>query len=420
MGRDLLRRTILKKKATVFFLLLVLGYFGRETAIIAADTHYGGSLLLTRDFIEKPLTQQYIRQYSAPGALSWLSAAMERGGPYLAFIENEINERKLPSELIYLPLIESGYLSTALSRSGASGLWQFMLNSITPFDMVVNDWIDERRDFWKSTHGALNKLQENYDHFGDWPLALAAYNAGLGAVSRAVQQSGIRDYWVLSERKLLRDETVQYVPKLIAAAYILSNPEQFGLQPLTPVDPKWVRVEVGRSVDLNLLADAAGIDRDELIWANTELLHAITPPVQPYFLKIPEKDAEKIRTVLSRTDIPLLHHYVHVIHSGDTLFALARHYGVSMDQILTANPGIQERYLRIGSRLIIPAQKETPPLERPLQNHSFEGTHLVRRGETLWSLALTYGVDIEDLAYANEMSLMDILHEGRLLKTPIK
>ncbi|MCL2129810.1 MAG: transglycosylase SLT domain-containing protein, partial [Treponema sp.] len=380
------------------------------------------SLILTRAVIENPLTQQYIRQYSSPDGLKWLSAVMERGGPYLAFIRKEIAERKLPEELIYLPVIESGYLATALSRSGAAGFWQFMKNSITPFDMEVNDWLDERLDFRKSTIGALRKLEENYNYYNDWPLALAAYNAGLGALNRVIRESGIKDYWLLSERKLLKTETIHYYPKFAAVSYILSNHKMFGLEPQWPEDPLWMPVKVDRPADLRVLAEEAGLDAGELIAGNRELLYNITPPGKNYFLKVPARDAEKITALLEREDIALMRYYFHTIRSGDTLFALALHYGVKVEDILNSNPGIEERYLRLGSRLVIPALKEIGPYMRPPSAETlvFNGSHLVKKGETLWSIALGYNVDPEVLAEANGMELSGILREGITLKTPIK
>jgi membrane-bound lytic murein transglycosylase D len=341
----------------------------------------------------------------------------------MAFIQREIEERGLPPELVYLPVIESQFLASALSRSGAAGLWQFMKNSIGPFDMKVNDWIDERRDFWKSTQGALRKLEENYKYLGDWPLALAAYNAGLGAVNRTIKSSGIRDYWLLSEKKLFKSETVHYVPKLLAAAHILSNPRRFGLLPLWPEDPRWVRVTAERSADLNILAAEAGVDAEILKSANRELTFNVIPPGGNYYLKVRGADAEKITAVLARKDLQLVKHYFHTISSGDTLLALANHYGIKVNQILDANPGIRAEYLRIGARLFIPVFKETGPYRRPTartEGLAFEGNHLVKTGETLWSIAMAYDVDPEVLAGVNGMGLNDILREGRNLKTPIK
>jgi membrane-bound lytic murein transglycosylase D len=269
----------------------------------------------------------------------------------------------------------------------------------------------------------LQKLEENYRYFGDWPLALAAYNAGLGAVSRTAQQSGTRDYWVLSERKLLKTETVQYVPKFLAVAWILSNPRRFGLDPSWEEDPRWTRVAVDRQADLRLLAGEAGIDAAELLRANRELVYTITPPGRGYYLKVKAADAEKTAAVLARADLPLITFYIHSISSGDTLLALALHYGVTVEQILESNPGTQARYLRIGAKLMIPAFKDVGPYEKPRVSAgalSFAGTYTVKRGDTLWSIALAHEVDPEALAEANGMNLNDILSVGRVLKTPIK
>ena len=442
MGGDFLRRKILKPWLIVILLCLSVPCFAEDVAIrplrtmapsepavneppvqpvsLSAPHLAANSLLLLPGALENPLTQYYIRHYSSPSGMVSLSAIMERGGPYLAFIRNKIAEMNLPPELIYLPVIESGYLVMAVSRSGAVGLWQFMTNSIAPFDMRVTDWMDERRDFWKSTDGALRKLQENYNFFGDWPLALAAYNAGLGGVNRLVQSSGIRNYWLLSERKLLREETIRYVPRLIAAAYVLSNHRRFGLEPRWPENPQWQRIAVDRSVDLRLLAEAAGVDSAQLIWANRELVHNVTPPGSGHYIKVPGRYAERITATLARDDVPLRRFHIHTIRSGDTLIVLALHYGLTVEQIQAANPGVQARYLRIGSRLIIPSRF---PHERPASvagTQVFGGTHLVKRGETLWSLARAYGVDPEVLAEANGMQLNDVLREGRVLRTPAR
>jgi membrane-bound lytic murein transglycosylase D len=379
--------------------------------------------LLNPGSLNKNLTRYYIRQYSNPQGLAWLGAAMDRGAPYLAFIRREIEARGLPPELVYLPVIESQYLASAMSRSGAAGLWQFMKNSIGPFDMKVNDWMDERRDFWKSTQGALRKLEENYRNLGDWALAMAAYNAGLGAVNHSIKNSGIRDYWLLSEKQLLKNETVHYVPKFLAAAYILSNTRRFGFLPRWPEDPQWVRVKAGRSADLDILAAKAGVDAETLKNANRELVFNLTPPEGNYYLKVRAADAEKVAAVLAREDQQLINYYFHTIRSGDTLLALANHYGITVAQIQDANPGIQARYLRLGERILIPAFREAGPFRRAAAGAgslAFKGSHLVKKGETLWSIALTYDVDPEVLAEANGMGLSDILREGRSLKTPIR
>ncbi|MCL2008235.1 MAG: transglycosylase SLT domain-containing protein [Treponema sp.] len=377
--------------------------------------------ILTREVLEKPLVQHYIRLYASADWRPGLIASMERGAHFLTFIDSEIAEMGMPWELRYLPLIESNFLPTAVSSAGASGLWQFMQNSMTPFDMRIDDWMDERRDFWKSTQGALSKLKENYDFFGDYYLALAAYNMGLGGLNRLIQESGIDDYWVLAESGLLRNETLRYVPRLIAAAYVLTNASYYGIDLDEPIDHRWTRVPVGRSVDLRLLADRTGMDRDKLLMGNQELVYFITPPARNHYIKVPGFYVERITEALERRDITLLEFHYHTIRSGDTLLALSRHYGVTVDQILSANPGVQERYLRLGSSLMIPAIREVEPFIITRRNPGvFTGEHQVQRGDTLWSLSIAYNVDPESLAEANGMGINDILREGIILRTPAR
>jgi membrane-bound lytic murein transglycosylase D len=379
--------------------------------------------LVENGALEQELTRRYIKQYSSPGGLAWLRAVMKRAEPYIPFIREEIAARNLPAELLYLPVIESGYLSTAVSRSGAAGLWQFMKNSIGPFDMKVSDGLDERMDFWKSTQGALRKLDENYRALGDWALALAAYNAGLGALSRIVQRTGIRDYWLLSEKKELKSETIHYVPKFLAVSYILSRPRLFGLV-FWPEDPQWTRIQPGRAADLDIVAREAGIDR-ELLWdANRELRRRLVPEDPSYLLKVPAAHAGEAAAVFERTDLKLIDYYYYVIKYGDTLSALAEHYGVPVDMINRVNPGLKSKYLQIGQEIKIPVFREVGPYggRRALPREggpSFTGNHLVKKGETLWSIALAYTVDPEVLSEANGMSLNDMLREGKSLKVPI-
>jgi len=385
--------------------------------------------LLTPESLNQPLTQFYIERYSSTGGIAWINSIINNGSLYLPFVKEEIAKRGLPPELAYLPFIESGYLGTARSKSGAMGLWQFMMNSIAPFNIKVNDLIDERRDFRKSTVAALQKLAENYHALGDWPLALAAYNAGLGAVSRAVKGTNGNDYWQLCDKNLLKHETVHYVPKFLAVSYILSHPRRFGVN-YWPETTEWTTIKPGKQVSLDIIAQEAGLDRGLLHRLNTELLHGITPADAHYELKIPPAHVETIAGLLEREDLKLLRYYRYQIRYGDTLSALSRHYGISVDLIDQYNPGIKNRYLKIGETVIIPAFKETGPYTGgtgiggtnvPAQNQSgaFAGTHLVAKGDTLWSLAIRYQIDPQVLAEENGMDLNQILSIGKALKVPI-
>jgi len=395
------------------------------------DPHYS---LLIPESLNQPLTMFYIEKYSSAGGVAWINSIIKNGSIYLPYVQDEIVQRGLPPELAYLPFIESGYLSTARSKSGATGLWQFMMNSIAPFSIKVNDLVDERRDFRKSTVAALQKLTDNYRTLGDWHLALAAYNAGLGAVNRAVKRTNSRDYWFLCNKKEFKQETIHYVPKFLAVSYILSRPRQFGVD-YWPETVGWTTIKPGKQVSLDIIAREAGIDRNLLHRLNPELLYGITPPDKNYELKIPPAQTETVAGLLEREDTILLRYYRYQIQYGDTLSALCRHYSVSIDMIEQYNPGIANRYLKIGEVVIIPAFKDISPYNgaphtgaasTPAQGQGqgqssgdFKGTHLVSKGDTLWSLAIRYHVDPQVLASENNMELNQILSIGKALKVPI-
>jgi len=388
------------------------------------------SELLNPETLNQPLTVFYIEKYSSAGGISWINSIIKNGSVYLPYIRDEIERRGLPPELAYLPFIESGYLSTARSKSGATGLWQFMMNSIAPFGIKVNDLLDERRDFRKSTVAALQKLTENYRTLGDWHLALAAYNAGLGAVGRTVKRTNIRDYWLLCSKREFKQETIHYVPKFLAVSYILSRPRQFGLD-YWPETIEWTTIKPGKQVSLDIIARETGMDRNLLHRLNPELLYNITPADKNYELKIPPAHTETVTGLLEREDAVLLRYYRYQIQYGDTLSALSRHYGVSVDMIEQYNPGIANRYLKIGEAVIIPAFKDIAPytgtpytgaVNTSAQGQGsgdFKGSHIVGKGDTLWSLAIRYHVDPQVLAGENNMELNQILSIGKVLKVPI-
>ena len=376
--------------------------------------------MLTETALEQELTKHYIAQYTSRNGIATLNAILERGYIYLPFIRKEVERRGLPMELSYLPVIESGFQITARSKSGAMGLWQFMMNSISPYDMKVSDIIDERRDFIKSTKGALQKLENEHRRLGSWELTLAAYNSGLNAINRIVQRTGNSDYWELSAQNELRKETLHFVPKLIAVVYVLSQPRRYGIN-IWHKEVEWEAIPLPRQISLDLLADEAGINRNLLRRLNAELTYGISPIDSHYRLKVPSSRIEQITATLARNDLRLIRYHYHVVRNGDTIWSMSRHYSTTVAMIEQHNPGLSGRYLRIGETIIIPAFGNAPPppvrVVTPPQN--FPGTHIVKKGETFWSLSRIYGIDPQELAESNGMQMNQILHEGRTLKVPI-
>jgi membrane-bound lytic murein transglycosylase D len=373
--------------------------------------------MLTEEVLSEPLTQYYIAQYSSAGGIAWLNSIMERGNIYMPFIMEEVAKRNLPPELAYLPVIESAFQITARSRSGAVGLWQFMMNSISPYDMKVTFFVDERRDFIKSTRGALQKLEDNYKTLGNWELALAAYNCGLGAATRASNKVKSRDYWEICKMNELKRETINYVPKFLAAAYILSQPRRFGID-IWRQSFKWTEIPLKRQVSIDLLASEAGVNVNLLRNLNAELLHGISP-AGSFNLKAPVTHAEQINMTLEREDLKLIRYHYHVVRHGDTLWSMSRHYETPIELIEQHNPRLKNRYLQLGETIIIPAFKEVKPYERETVTYRFDGRHAIQKGDTLWSLGLKYNIDPQVLAEENGMELNSVLREGRTIKVPI-
>ncbi len=369
-----------------------------------------------------PLLVKFRNQYLNEDGLRYLEAIMQRSCPYRNFIIDELRKQNLPMELLFLPVIESGFSTRAVSRSGAVGIWQFMRNSIGGFDMRISEWADERRDPWKSSVAATKKLKWNYHYYKDWYLALAAYNCGVGALNRSIKRAGSRNYWYLVEHGYLKRETALYVAKFLAISQILMQSEKYKIDwgIASPVSATEI-IELDRSVDLILLADELDIDRDSLISLNPSLRYNITPPDMKYKLRLPT-ECKPLALDLLKSNKILIRHYRYTVKSGDTLYALSKHYGVSVKSILNYNPGVSARNLRIGKRLLIPALKSVSTYKgrKKTSSAKFNAVYKIKKGDTLWSIALKYNVPVEILAEKNGMTVNSILSLGKELKVPIQ
>ena len=371
---------------------------------------------------DHPLIEKFRKQYMSTDGYNYLSKIMKRSAPYRDFIIELLETENMPAELLFLPVIESGFFETATSKSGAVGIWQFMKNSIGGYNIHIDDWVDERRDPWKASIAAIKKLKWNYSQFNDWPLALAAYNSGAGTIRTAIKKAGKADYWYLAEHDYLKKETLYYVPKFLAIAEILSRSEELNIDWGNTEDhPPTSTIEIKRAIDVRLLAEELGLDSETIRKLNPSLRYFITPPSIKYQLRLPSAYTEAAQTVLNQSDKLLIKYYQYRIKSGDTLYALANHYGVSIQSILNYNTGLKPETLKIGKTILIPALKSvgTYSGKNIVQAGNFDGTHTIRQGDTLWSLALKYSVSVELLAQKNNLSVNSVLKLGNTLKVPI-
>lgn len=386
---------------------------------IQSKSLWSQSLLPT----DHPSVVYFRNRYLNKEGLAYLSKIMSRSTLYRSFIVRELEKASLPPEFLFLPVIESGFYEKAVSKSGAVGIWQFMRNSIHGFDIHVSEWMDERRDPWKSTRAAIKKLKWNYDMLGDWHLALAAYNAGLGAITRAIEKAGKADFWYLADHGYLKKETALYVPKFIAIADILSKSHLLGIDwyagmPYVASET----ITVKRMIDLNVAAKKIGCSADILKRLNPSLFYNITPANFSYQLRVPTAYKPQMVQLLKEKNVGLVEYYVYRIKSGDTLHALALHYGVSVQTLLQYNPTLRPQSLQIGAKVLIPALKTVLPYQKkkPACTVAFSGEYRVKKGDTLWSIAIAYAVDVEELARKNNIDLNAVLSLGKTLKVPIQ
>lgn len=298
MGWNLHRRKTLtmhsKKRLRIFFIILtLLAVFPFSAEQINDSQKYKN---LGFSGMNNPAVQSLRKKYLTTHH-TFLYKTLEKGEQYRIFVRNQLKEKKMPAILEYLPLVESEYNPNAKSRSGATGLWQFMLNSVKGL-LECNEYVDERLDPWKSTDAALKKLNENYKTFGDWLLAITAYNCGAGALKRTIKKAGNQDFWYLKEKGYLSEQAAGYVPKLLAIADVVENDKYYGVT--FPQARAWNGatletragffdyVTVYDSVHLNTLSQNLRIDRTELYNLNSALIKHITPPKKKYTLRFPE------------------------------------------------------------------------------------------------------------------------------------
>jgi soluble lytic murein transglycosylase-like protein len=316
-------------------------------------------LQFSKAVIEHPRVRHYIHQFSKIQK-EYLAKTLERSGRYFQMITNALHDEGLPEELAYLALVESNFSPDAISPSGAVGLWQFVPSTARQYGLRIDSWVDERRDPAKSTRAAAAYLKDLHDYFGRWYLATAAYNAGQGAVDRALQKSRTNDYWSLSQKNHLSEETRNFVPKFVAVTLIATNPHKYGLGDLLYEMPlEYEEVEINGSLKLDQVARMADSDIETIRELNPALLRNATPPDQSSFrLRLPagrglifakayehrERYAEQMQVV------------THEVRKGDTLFSIARRYGQEVRSLMRLN-GLSTPRLRIGQQLMIMVER---------------------------------------------------------------
>ena len=314
--------------------------------------------------MDHPEVERFRQRYLSPKWTKLLHDCLENAMEYRLFVRQAITEKGMPEILEYLPVVESNYKTSAKSKSGAIGMWQFMANSVYPF-LTLNDYVDQRLDPWASTDAALKKLTDNYNYFGDWLLAIAAYNCGVGAMNRVLKKSEKKDFWYLVDKKLLPKQTAEYIPKLLAIADLAINAEYYQID-LPHHNEEFELLEneknghfdyisVSKAYSLTALANNLRMDTKTIKHLNPSYTMGFTHPSKESKIRLPlgmKVAAEEAIKQIEPIDFPIKYKVV----SGDSLWSISRRYKTTVDAICELN-GIKENaILKIGKILYIPSK----------------------------------------------------------------
>ena len=358
----------------------------------------------------------YLQYYQNGKGRTTMTVGLERLGHYREMMEQILMEEEVPLDLVYLAQAESAFLPKALSRAKARGLWQFISSRGKEYGLRQTWWIDERSDPEKATRAAARHLRDLYEEFGDWYLAMAAYNSGPYRVSSAMRKTGATSFWELADKKALPKETINYVPTVLALAIIGSNPDKYGFDGVTPSQSRSVeRVSIADATDLRVIAESLELPVEDLKDLNPHILRWTTPPNDPEFeLILPKGYGD--RFAVEMANIPASERIIwrhHAVKKGETLSVIAKKYGVGVAEITQANNISVKKTLSVGQALMIPLSgtvgavpASAQPTARSVSTISTAkgSSYTVRSGDTLSRIASQFGTTVDQLKAWNNLS----------------
>jgi len=367
---------------------------------------------------------------------------MQHGEPHLEYVRAVLASHGLPQDLIALPFIESGYNVQAVSSSGAGGMWQFMPATAKRFGLTVDWWLDERRDPYLSTVAAARYLKGLHQQFGDWQLALAAYNAGEGSISRAMASTGKQSFKSLAQNGPLREETKHYVPKFLAALKIFKNAKRLGfIAPSIRASKDLAEVRIPGGSDLAGLASTLGLTWEQFHALNPAYRRQVSPPDRATAAWVPKPLAGTATAWLERAKYGKSGQAVRLAKAGDTWWNLARETGLPVNALRLANNGqdkpipghavliplpacaqdaVQCDPQAVPVRAVAQAQAQPQSKGQVLTPAGQPSLYIVHHGDSLASVAKHTGVSIEELASLNKANPKDALTPGTPLLIPAR
>lgn len=379
-----------------------------------------GAIQFNLDVADNEEVQMFL-QYFTVDKKGTMSKWLQRAEPYLPYVRAVLASYNLPPDLIVLPFIESGYSAMAYSPVGAGGMWQFMPYTGRRFGLTVDWWVDERRDPYKATVAAAKYLTKLYQMFGDWNLALAAYNAGEGKISRVMAASGQCDFFdIAKDPKLLKEETRHYVPKFLAVLKIFQNLDSLGFKKINwQAGPNLKEVPVPGGTDLLALSRTCELSWEQFREYNPGFRRQVSPPDATVNVYVPVAKEQIVLAYLQNPgNYPSGGVQTVTAQSGDTWWAIARRAGMPVAELRQLNtslpeelpPGQTVRVALSASSIDNSALAEGPDACAPKPLAAAKpARHRVNKGESIGSIARKYGVSTKELLAANKMK-----HERRL------
>jgi len=371
----------------------------------------------------QPLIQKYLQLFQEGKRREFIEQSFRRAGTYKEIVLKEIRARNLPEELWLVALIESGYKTSAYSRAQAAGLWQFIPGTARKYGLIVNEWLDERRDPVKSTRAALTYLEDLYKWFNSWDLAMAAYNRGEMNIHKDMVNSRIVDFYEMAEAGATHPQTQNHVPQIHAAAIIARDPEAYGFQ--FEYDPPFRAdsVVIDYVIDLSVVAKCVGVEEEEIKAMNPELRTWVTPLLSrdysSYLLKLPVGTKERyLASVRDVKDLTPEQRLRYIVKHGDTLSGIARRFGVDWHQIKRWK-NLSGTTIQQGQSLIIRPDEDYRSSHEEVETQSTESqtvVYVVKKGDTLIRIASRHGVSVSDLKQWNDLDGRRHIYPGQELK----
>lgn len=376
------------------------------------------------DFKLHPMVVGYINFYQGRGR-GTMETGLRRSGQYIAMARKIFREEGVPEDIVWLGQIESTWRPTARSWAAASGLWQFIPGTGARFGLRQTAYVDERNSFEKATRASAQYLKWLYNRFGNWELAMGAYNTGEGNIDRAIARAGSRDFWAIYP--YIAQETRNYVPNILATILIAKNPEKYGFRNVQRMSPlAYDTISVPSATSLGLVASLTDTNIDYLRSINPELRRDMTPPGEAYLLRVPPKRGHQLVALLKRIPVDRRSQMARVIQAapGETYEAVAARAGVSASTLQQWNAGVD---LAKGGTLVVPAggggrMMPTARFEsRPTGGATLSSSlrsYTAKGGETIAQIAAQFGASVEEVVKQNGIAANTPLSRGQQIQVP--